>query len=97
VVFLMFSVGLEVQPAAADGDAPHGVRLRRRAGGRDRGARRGGAMLAGESWRAGLVVGGVLAMSSTAIISKMLVERAQLHSPARPPDHGRAALPGPRR
>ncbi|MDD3883760.1 MAG: monovalent cation:proton antiporter-2 (CPA2) family protein [Gallionella sp.] len=32
-------------------------------------------------WRAGLVLGGVLAMSSTAIVSKMLVERAELNSP----------------
>lgn len=32
-------------------------------------------------WRAGLVLGGVLAMSSTAIVSKMMVERAELNSP----------------
>ncbi|MGO8754058.1 MAG: monovalent cation:proton antiporter-2 (CPA2) family protein [Gallionellaceae bacterium] len=31
-------------------------------------------------WRAGLALGGVLAMSSTAIVSKLLVERAQLNT-----------------
>ncbi|HLP98409.1 MAG TPA: monovalent cation:proton antiporter-2 (CPA2) family protein [Sideroxyarcus sp.] len=32
-------------------------------------------------WRAGLALGGILAMSSTAIVSKMLVERAELTAP----------------
>jgi CPA2 family monovalent cation:H+ antiporter-2 len=32
-------------------------------------------------WRAGLALGGVLAMSSTAIVSKLLVERAELNTP----------------
>ncbi|WP_041420734.1 monovalent cation:proton antiporter family protein [Sideroxydans lithotrophicus] len=32
-------------------------------------------------WRAGLALGGILAMSSTAIVSKMLVERAELNAP----------------
>ena len=35
----------------------------------------------GLDWRAGLALGGVLALSSTAIVSKMLVERAELNSP----------------
>jgi CPA2 family monovalent cation:H+ antiporter-2 len=35
----------------------------------------------GLDWRAGLALGGVLAMSSTAIVSKMLVERAELNAP----------------
>jgi len=35
----------------------------------------------GLNWRAGLALGGVLAMSSTAIVSKMLVERAELNTP----------------
>lgn len=34
----------------------------------------------GLDWREGLALGGVLAMSSTAIVSKMLVERAELSS-----------------
>ena len=39
------------------------------------------AALLGLDWRAGLALGGVLAMSSTAIVSKMLVERAELNLP----------------
>ena len=35
----------------------------------------------GLSWKAGLALGGILAMSSTAIVSKMLVERAELSTP----------------
>ena len=35
----------------------------------------------GLDWRAGLALGGVLAMSSTAIVSKILVERAELNTP----------------
>jgi CPA2 family monovalent cation:H+ antiporter-2 len=37
--------------------------------------------LFGLDWRAGLALGGVLALSSTAIVSKMLVERAELNLP----------------
>lgn len=37
--------------------------------------------LLGLDWRTGLALGGVLAMSSTAIVSKMLVERAELNLP----------------
>jgi len=43
-----------------------------------------GAQLLGMGWRVGLVLGGALAMSSTAIVSKMLSERLELESP-----HGR--------
>ncbi len=39
------------------------------------------AWLFGMDWRAGLALGGVLAMSSTAIVSKMLVERAEINLP----------------
>ncbi|HET7831980.1 MAG TPA: monovalent cation:proton antiporter-2 (CPA2) family protein [Gallionella sp.] len=39
------------------------------------------AWLFGLDWRAGFALGGVLAMSSTAIVSKMLVERAELNLP----------------
>ena len=39
------------------------------------------AALFGLDWRVGLVLGGVLAMSSTAIVSKLLVERAELNLP----------------
>ena len=40
--------------------------------------------LLGYGWRAGVVLGGALAMSSTAIVSKMLAERSELGTP-----HGR--------
>ena len=87
VVFLMFSVGLEFS-------LPQLVSLRRTVFGFG-GAQvalvmllgLGAAMLAGETWRSGLVVGGVVAMSSTAIISKFLADRMQLHSP-----HGRQIM-----
>jgi len=39
------------------------------------------AWLSGLDWRAGLALGGILVMSSTAIVSKMLVERAELNAP----------------
>ena len=45
------------------------------------------AMLAGLSWQAGFALGGVFAMSSTAIVSKLLTERMQLDSP-----HGRQIM-----
>ncbi len=38
------------------------------------------ALLFGEKWQAGVALGGALAMSSTAIVSKMLAERIELHS-----------------
>ncbi|HYC35709.1 MAG TPA: monovalent cation:proton antiporter-2 (CPA2) family protein [Usitatibacter sp.] len=87
VVFLMFSVGLEFS-------LPQLMSMRRTVFGFG-GAQvvsiltlgTLGAMALGQSWRAGLVLGGVLAMSSTAIISKVLSERMQLHSP-----HGRQTM-----
>ena len=82
VVFLMFSVGLEFS-------LPQLMAMRRTVFGF------GGlqvtivlavaalvALAAGQTWQAGLIVGGVLAMSSTAIVSKTLAEQAQLHTPA---------------
>jgi CPA2 family monovalent cation:H+ antiporter-2 len=42
------------------------------------------AMLSGLGWQAGIALGGILAMSSTALISKMLADRLQLDS-----KHGR--------
>jgi len=44
-------------------------------------------MLAGLPWTAGLAVGGALAMSSTAIVSKMLAEKLALQS-----EHGRQMI-----
>jgi CPA2 family monovalent cation:H+ antiporter-2 len=81
VVFLMFSVGLEFS-------LPQLVSMRRTVlgfGGAQVAAvmalAAAVAIAAGESWKTGLIVGGVLAMSSTAIISKSLAELAQLHTP----------------
>ena len=87
VVFLMFSVGLEFS-------LPQLMSMRRIVFGFG-GAQvasilaigLGTSMAMGLSWREGLVVGGVLAMSSTAIISRMLSERMQLHSA-----HGRQIM-----
>jgi monovalent cation:H+ antiporter-2, CPA2 family len=82
VVFLMFSVGLEFS-------LPQLMAMRRTVFGF------GGlqvaivlavaamvALAADQTWQNGLIVGGVLAMSSTAIVSKTLAEQAQLHTPA---------------
>ena len=81
VVFLMFSIGLEFSLARLHsmkrtvfglGSAQVMVTLL---------LVMGVAMLSGLDWRASLVLGGVLAMSSTAIASKMLVERAEMNAP----------------
>ncbi len=45
------------------------------------------SVLAGYDWRIGVVLGGALAMSSTAIVSKMLAERMEISTP-----HGRDAM-----
>jgi len=81
VVFLMFSIGLEFS-------LPRLKAMKRTVFGL------GGAQvistillvmavawLFGMDWRAGLALGGILSMSSTAIVSKMLVERAELNLP----------------
>ncbi|MBK9161838.1 MAG: cation:proton antiporter [Nitrosomonadales bacterium] len=81
VVFLMFSIGLEFSLTR--------LRAMKRTVFGLGGAQVVMTMLAvmavaalfGLDWRAGLALGGVLAMSSTAIVSKMLVERAELNLP----------------
>jgi CPA2 family monovalent cation:H+ antiporter-2 len=81
VVFLMFSIGLEFSLTR--------LRAMKRTVFGLGGAQvamtillvMGAAALFGLDWRAGLALGGVLAMSSTAIVSKMLVERAELNLP----------------
>jgi CPA2 family monovalent cation:H+ antiporter-2 len=87
VVFLMFSVGLEFS-------LPQLSSMRRIVlgfGGAQVAACAacafGAALLAGLDWRSGIVIGGMLAMSSTAIVSKTLAERMQLHTP-----HGRQIM-----
>jgi CPA2 family monovalent cation:H+ antiporter-2 len=46
-----------------------------------------GSLLLGLSWQSGVALGGVLAMSSTAIVSKMMAERLELQS-----RHGRLVI-----
>ena len=81
VVFLMFSIGLEFS-------LPRLVSMRHIVLGF--GSTQvlvtmlvviGVALMAGQAWQTGVILGGVIAMSSTAIISKVLVEQTQLHSP----------------
>ena len=87
VVFLMFSIGLEFSLSQL-------MTMRRLVVGL------GGAqvlltillalaigMAAGLSWQAGFILGGIVAMSSTAIISKVLSDSLQLHSA-----HGRQIM-----
>jgi len=87
MVFLMFSVGLEFS-------LPKLATMRQVVFGL--GAAQVGAtvllvvllcLASGLGWRAGLVLGGALAMSSTAILAKMLAERLELNS-----QHGRAII-----
>jgi len=87
VVFLMFSVGLEFS-------LPRLVTMRRAVFGLGAAQVLATTMLvvtiailAGLGWRTGLVLGGALAMSSTAILAKLLSERLELNS-----QHGRAIL-----
>lgn len=87
VVFLMFSIGLEFSlPKLSTmkgivfglGAAQVGVTIL---------LVMGVAALFGLDWRAGLALGGVLAMSSTAILAKMLAERLELNT-----QHGRQII-----
>ena len=80
VVFLMFSIGLEFSLARL-------ATMRRIVFGL--GATQVAltlaivvavALAAGADWRAGLVLGGAIAMSSTAIVSKMLADKLELNS-----------------
>ena len=88
VVFLMFSIGLEFslpklrvmrREVFGLGTAQVVITLA---------ACVAAALLAGGSgWQAGLAIGGVVAMSSTAVVSKLLAERMELDMP-----HGRSIV-----
>ncbi|KAB2845357.1 MAG: potassium transporter [Burkholderiales bacterium] len=87
VVFLMFSIGLEFS-------LPQLKAMRRSVFGL--GAAQvlitlalglGACVALGYDWRMGIALGGALAMSSTAIVSKMLAERMEIGTP-----HGRDAM-----
>lgn len=87
VVFLMFSIGLEFSLARLSqmrrtvfGFGLSQVALTLACG-------FAACLALGLGWKAGLVLGAALAMSSTAIVARMLVERLQLETP-----HGREAI-----
>jgi CPA2 family monovalent cation:H+ antiporter-2 len=87
VVFLMFSIGLEFS-------LPKLIAMRRVVFGfglaqvlATIGLVVAGALAAGGRWQAGLALGGIAAMSSTAIVSKLLAERGELDSA-----HGREVM-----
>jgi CPA2 family monovalent cation:H+ antiporter-2 len=87
VVFLMFSIGLEFS-------LPRLVAMRRVVFGLGLAQvaatvvlTSAAAMTLGAGWQAGLALGGVVAMSSTAIVSKLLAERLELDSA-----HGRQVI-----
>ena len=87
VVFLMFSIGLEFS-------LPKLFNMRRVVFGLGMGqvlltvfAPTVGAWMLGYPWQLGFALGGALAMSSTAIVSKLLAERMQLESA-----HGREII-----
>ena len=87
VLFLMFSIGLEFS-------LPKIISMRRVVFGLGLGQVLATIALAlavalwlGFPWQTGLALGGVMAMSSTAIVSKLLAERLELDSP-----HGRQVI-----
>ena len=80
VVFLMFSIGLEFNlgKLLAMRTTVFGFGLAQVALTTALGL--AGTLLVGLDWRAGLALGGALAMSSTAIVVKLLAERLELES-----------------
>src|SRR5437763_3165643 len=87
VVFLMFSIGLEfsLPKLLAMRRAVFGLGLAQVAA--TIALALGAALAAGASWQAGLTLGGIAAMSSTAIVSKLLAERLELDTA-----HGRQVI-----
>lgn len=87
IVFLLFSVGLEfsLPKLRAMRRAVFGLGLAQVAITTLAGV--AALQVAGFGWQTGLVLGGALAMSSTAIVSKMLAERGELATP-----HARDAI-----
>src|SRR6266850_8030598 len=78
VVFLMFSIGLEfsLSRLLAMRRVVFGLGLAQVAA--TIALSVAAALAAGASWQAGLALGGIAAMSSTAIVSKLLAERLEL-------------------
>ena len=97
VVLMLFVIGLELDPEAAVGDAPRGLRRRRAAArGLRRGARRRRAWPWAARWKAALVAGLALALSSTAIAMQTMEERNLLADAHRAQRLRRPAVPGHR-
>src|SRR6266581_6817400 len=87
VVFLMFSIGLEFS-------LPKLIAMRRVVFGLGMlqvaatiAFAVGACMALGGAWQTGIALGGIIAMSSTAIVSKLLAERGELDSA-----HGRQVI-----
>ena len=87
VVFLMFSIGLEfsLPKLHAMGRAVFGLGLSQVAVSIALGV--AAALAVGGSWQAGIALGGAVAMSSTAMVSKLLAERLELDTA-----HGRDVI-----
>ena len=87
IVFLMFSIGLEfsLPQLRAMGGSVFGLGLAQVA--ITTALTMGLLRLLGFGWLAGFTIGGALAMSSTAIVSKLLAERGELNS-----EHGRDVM-----
>src|SRR3989449_10323873 len=87
VVFLMFSIGLEfsLPKLLAMRRAVFGLGLAQVAA--TIALALGAALAAGASWQAGLTLGGIAAMSSTAIVSTLLPERLEVDTA-----HGRQGI-----
>src|SRR3990170_3154994 len=87
VVFLMFSIGLQfsLPKLRSMGRSVFGLGLSQVAVSIALGV--GAALAAGGSWQAAIALGGAIAMSSTAIVSKLLAERLELDTA-----HGRDVI-----
>jgi K+:H+ antiporter len=87
VVFLMFSIGLEFSVGKLKSMRRLVFGLGFAQVGATIGLAVAAALALGASWQAGLALGGIIAMSSTAIVSKLLAERGELDSA-----HGREVI-----
>src|SRR6188508_720409 len=87
VVFLMFSIGLEFSLTKLKSMRRLVFGLGFAQVGATIGLAAALALALGAPWQVGLALGGIVAMSSTAIVSKMLAERGELDSA-----HGRQVI-----
>jgi CPA2 family monovalent cation:H+ antiporter-2 len=87
VVFLMFSIGLEFSLTKLKSMRRLVFGLGTSQVAATIGLALAAALAFGAPWQAGLALGGIMAMSSTAIVSRLLAERGELDSP-----HGREVI-----